>query len=105
MRSHEGTEYITVPHKKSNYNSKIYVEKCEVCGKSIEAGNVLESHHIVEQKNFDENKLCGFLKKDAKKNIAILCASCHDKIDTGEIITKGRLDTSEGDMLDFEIIE
>jgi len=94
-------EYDEVNIKKSNYNDDFMVE-CHVC----KGTKNLESPHIVPQKDFDENKTHKtnkHIKKNHYSNLVTLCASCHDKIDTDEVVINGWLETSNGIKLDYEI--
>jgi len=94
-------EYDSITTEKtSKYNSDIYVSECEICKSTTH----LETHHIVWQKEFDENlvninKLC--LLKNNKSNLVVLCQYCHDMVDRNEIIINGWLDTSNGRKLDW----
>jgi DNA mismatch repair protein MutS len=91
---------INVP-KKSNYNDDFMIE-CEICKNKKN----LESHHIMPQKDFDENKTHKKLlhiKKDNYSNIVTLCSKCHDKIDTDELIINGWIETSKGKHLDYKV--
>ena len=45
-----GTD-ILVRNKKSKYNSKLIIDKCQICNKN----NATESHHIKQHKDADEN--------------------------------------------------
>ena len=90
--------------KKSRYNSKKIIHKCEVCGYQPKKNGIpLDTHHINEQKNCDS---LGFVKdkafhKNEEYNLVSLCKSCHLKIDTGELIIKGYISTTSGRMLDY----
>ena len=42
-------------------------------------------------------------KKNHYSNLVTLYASCHDKIDTDEVVINGWLETSNGRKLDYEI--
>ena len=46
-------------NKKSNYNSKLYMTNCQICGTK----DNLETHHINFQKDTDKN---GFVNKSGK---------------------------------------
>jgi len=94
-------EYEEINIKKSNYNDDFMIE-CHICKDTKN----LESHHIIPQKDFDENethKINKHIKKNHYSNIVTLCSSCHDKIDTDEIVINGWLETSNGKKLDYEI--
>jgi len=89
--------------KKSKYNSKIYMNKCEICN----CKDKLETHHIVWQKDFNPinginlNKF--YLQKNNESNLVTLCTLCHDKVDSNEIIIDGWNETSEGRKLKYEL--
>jgi DNA mismatch repair protein MutS len=85
--------------KKSKYNSKIYMEKCEICNKT----NKLETHHIVWQKDFINNNNKFYLQKNNESNLVTLCSLCHDKVDNDELIIYGWKETSSGRKFEYEI--
>jgi len=76
--------------KQSRYNSEVYVDKCANCNRQDVQ---LHTHHIIEQKLADNKQLVkkvivangqaidiGFLHKNAKDNLIILCHTCHEKL-------------------------
>ena len=83
--------------KTSNYNSKVFMNQCEICKNK----NNLETHHIEFQINTDEH---GFVKKEGKKhihknhksNLIVLCNKCHDKIHNNKLNIQGYIETSSG---------
>lgn len=93
--------------KRSNYNRKKITNHCEVCGWIPKNDSIpLETHHIQEQKNCDQN---GFVNdkhyhKNKTFNLVSLCKDCHFKIDTGELIINGYKQTTDGIILDFFVI-
>jgi DNA mismatch repair protein MutS len=101
-----GNKTDVVSKKKSNYNKKKTMTSCQVCGyKPKDKKSVpLESHHINEQQNTDEK---GFVNdkhfhKNELYNLVCLCKSCHQKIDTGELIIRGYKQSVSGLFLDWE---
>ena len=92
-------EYEDINLKQSRYNSKVLIDYCKIC----ESKKNLEYHHIHFQKDFNDGVLVDnpHIKKDAKYNGVVLCRKCHDKVDRGEIIINGWLETSGGRELDF----
>lgn len=73
--------------KTSKYNSKLVMEKCELC----ESKDKLETHHIVFQKDFNKklvNKNKFHLVKNDLNNLVCLCQKCHDEIDRNNIKIK-----------------
>ena len=85
-----------VSTKKSKYNSKKYMTKCELCGKKKQ--DELETHHIIEQKESNED---GFLEnemyhKNELFNLMVLCKKCHKKITFKKMKTSKKKLTSKG---------
>ena len=88
--------------KKSKYNSKKIINKCEICN----SHENLETHHIFEQANTNDK---GFIpKKGIHKNhisnLSVLCKKCHDDVTYNRIIIHGYLDSINGKFLDYEKI-
>lgn len=84
----------------SKYNSSVYVDSCEICGKKIkyiDGVSTLDTHHINLQKDCVDGVVVGkeHIKKNAKYNLVVLCKKCHNKIHNGEIKIKG-ITTSSG---------
>ncbi len=98
-------EYDNIQEDKSSkYNSNVIVSCCEVC----KSKNKLETHHIVWQKDFDDNlinKSKFYLQKNDSANLVVLCQECHDKVDREEIIINGWVETSVGRKFDYEVVE
>jgi len=85
-----------VSTKKSKYNSKKYIVKCELCG--VNKQDQLETHHIIEQKDSNQD---GFFEKEMYHknelfNLMILCKKCHKKITFKKIKTSKKKLTSNG---------
>lgn len=73
----EGKNYAILSTKKSKYNSSLYVHECHSCGKEM---TDLHTHHIIPQKEADENGLIeGRIQKDKLFNLEVLCKDCHIK--------------------------
>lgn len=89
-----------ISDKTSRYNSKLYVYKCEICGRKDLNGEFspLETHHINYQKNcingFSINK--PHIQKNSMANLIVICQTCHDKIHNNEIAVDGYVMTSSG---------
>ena len=97
-------EYDNIKVKKSLYNSDILMTNCYIC----KTHEHLETHHIIWQKDFDDNgyhKNKYHLKKNDKSNLLVLCLTCHDKVDREEIIIDGWSDTSNGKELLYSVKE
>jgi DNA mismatch repair protein MutS len=82
--------------KKSNYNNKLFIDKCHVCGTNA---TELDTHHIKEQCNFDENDI----HKDKLSNLVVLCKKHHDEVHNGNLEINGYIDTINGKKLDYSI--
>ena len=101
-----GNKTDIVSKKRSNYNRKKRLTSCEVCGYKPKDKNSipLETHHINEQQNTDER---GFVNdkhfhKNELYNLVCLCKTCHQKIDTGELVVRGYKQSVSGLFLDWE---
>ena len=92
----EQNEKVVNTHQ-SQYNSELYMDKCEICGEKS-----METHHIKEQHLFDENNMLDHVPKNNLSNLVPLCADCHLNVHHGNLIIRGYQDTSEGRKLDFE---
>jgi len=88
--------------KKSKYNKKLFMDKCEICLHKPKPNEIpLETHHINPQKDTDSK---GFLlkidkthtHKNKKGNLVTLCYECHDKIDREDLYIYGYIDSSKG---------
>lgn len=100
-----------ISEKVSKYNSHVYVDSCQICGKKNneqeEYVGMLDTHHINFQSDCDDNGFVigkSYLKMNNKCNLAILCKRCHVKVHHNRIKVSGYKDTSNGRILDYEII-
>lgn len=93
-----------LPEKTSKYNTKVYIDKCHICGITNNTGGYFDTHHINHQKDCEDGfvKDKPHIKMNAKYNLIPLCESCHHKVHHGELDINGYLDTSKGKVLDFE---
>ena len=94
-------EYDNIKIKKSIYNKDVYLTECFIC----KSKNNLESHHIIWQKDFNDNGYHNkiHIRKHDSSNLISLCMECHDKVDRNEIIINGWIETSNGKELDYNI--
>ena len=84
--------------KKSQYNSKIYMDECKIClSKHID----LETHHIKDQQYADADNIIDHHHKNIKHNLVQLCKACHLRVTVGEIDIIGWKETSVGKKLDW----
>jgi DNA mismatch repair protein MutS len=96
-------EYDNINNKTSKYNSNVYIDRCMICDSTTN----LECHHIVWQKDFNNDNINMnkfHLQKNDSSNLVILCMKCHDMVDRGEIHINGWLDTSDGKIFDYKMI-
>ena len=93
-----------ISNKKSRYNSKKSVDKCEICNYVPQKGSIpLDTHHVNFQKDCDES---GFINgkhfhKNEVYNLVTLCKPCHHKIDTEDLIVFGYKQGTNGLFLDY----
>ena len=100
LEEYEGVQSNTI----SRYNNNVYMNCCEICKNKTN----LETHHIVWQKDFNDNEINQnkfYLKKNDSANLVTLCSSCHDKVDRNDIIVNGWTNTSAGRKFDYQIVE
>ena len=72
---HEGNNSELLNYKKSRYNSKVFVDKCNRCGRKHD----LHTHHIHEQHTSNKNGIINHFPKNIRHNLEILCEECHIK--------------------------
>lgn len=65
---------MVVPNQKSRYNSHKYIGICEKCGKA----KAVDTHHVQEQHDADENGFIGSMHKNHLSNLMGLCKECHN---------------------------
>lgn len=90
-------ETLILDDKVSNYNSKLYVDNCTICGVN---GSTypLDTHHIKEQNTFDKDDF----NKDKLSNLIVLCKEHHDLVHNGNLEINGYIDTVNGKKLDYK---
>jgi DNA mismatch repair protein MutS len=72
----KGENMLFLNTKKSRYNSKVYIDVCQICG----VNENLHTHHINEQHTADERGMISHFHKNIKFNLMIVCESCHQSI-------------------------
>lgn len=99
-QEYNGNNLNIVNTNKSKYNSKIFIDKCSICGENTE-----EIHHIIEQKNANDKGIIEShqIHKNRKSNLINVCSTCHDNIHSQKIEVKGYLQTSDGIKLETKI--
>ena len=86
--------------KKSNYNSKIILDKCKICNEYA-----TEVHHIKFQSEADVNNMIDHVPKNNKSNLVQLCERCHNSVHNNNLMIKGYVQTSNGLELDYKYLE
>jgi DNA mismatch repair protein MutS len=73
--------------RKSRYNAKKTLQKCECCGyKPTDSRSLpLDTHHIEFQCNADHEGFHGSQHKNALHNLVCVCKQCHCKIHKGDL--------------------
>lgn len=86
--------------KRSKYHKELYIGKCALCEEPVE-----EVHHIVQQKDADENGNIDHFHKNHKYNLIPLCKKHHQLVHEKKIVISGFVMTSGGLKLHYEINE
>ena len=86
--------------KKSNYNTDIVMDKCQICNEKS-----VHTHHIKEQNTADKNNIIDFHHKNKKHNLVPLCELCHNNVHHGNLRIYGYQQTNEGIQLNYEYIK
>ena len=87
-------EKCILEDKTSNYNSKLYVDKCAICGDNGYQ-YPLDTHHIKEQYLFEDDDI----HKDKLANLVVLCKKHHDEVHHGNLEINGYINTTKGKKL------
>lgn len=87
--------------KKSNYNAKLYVDECVICGRNANQIQ-LHTHHIVEQNEYENGKMnVNGVQMNQMRNLVVLCEDHHEEIHHGKLRVIGWKDTSQGRVLEW----
>jgi len=90
--------------KTSSYNSSLNIECCENCKNTIHS--TLEVHHIVQQKEANENGfLPNGLHKHNLRNLVVLCSTCHDLYHAGKLEIGNLKQTSIGEVREIKVVD
>lgn len=107
---HDSNEKTHISIKKSKYNKNVILSNCYICNElNIKNHdlNILETHHIIFQNNFDNDK-CNIatkshIKKNQESNLVNLCKFHHLEVHKNNISINGWVKTSNGKKLDYSI--
>lgn len=95
-----GIEEKMVSEKVSQYNSKLLISKCNICGNETE-----EVHHIKEQHLANSDGMIDNFHKNNLFNLVQLCHNCHHEVHHGNLQIDGYVMTSNGIELQHHFIE
>jgi DNA mismatch repair protein MutS len=105
LNEYDGLSTCNISNNKvCKYNSNVFLSCCEICKNKQN----LETHHIIWQKDFNNNNInesIFYLQKNDASNLVTLCMQCHDKVDRNEIVINGWKDTSTGRIFDYILVE
>jgi len=87
--------------EKSNYNSQIYTDSCQICGTK----NNIDQHHIIYQSNCDQNGLAQHIPMNNPSNLAFLCKKHHQEVHQDKLVIQGYVTTSYGIHLDYYFVK
>ena len=85
-------------NKKSNYNSKLIMNVCSICGVSEQE---MDTHHIIEQHEFQKHSFF----KNKLSNLVVLCQKHHDQVHHGNLKIYGYFETENGKELKYDYVE
>jgi len=94
------TSEVLINDKKSNYNTDILMDICQVCNAKSE-----HTHHIKEQNEANSNDIIDHHHKNISHNLVPLCESCHHKVHNENLRIYGYHQTNEGIKLNYEYID
>lgn len=104
------SSYLENNIKTSKYNKKVLLSNCYICNdlniKDHDL-NILETHHIIFQNNYTNNK-CNItskshIKKNQESNLVNLCKYHHLEVHKNNITINSWIKTSNGKKLDYII--
>lgn len=94
--------------KRARYCSDVYLHACVICNKrntTVKHSGMLDCHHITSQHLCKKNGFAiGGQMMNDDANLIVLCKKCHYAVHHNKLKINGYLDTSNGRMVDFEIL-
>ena len=91
--------------KTSKYNKNVYMDECQICNRNKNEVD-LDVHHILYQKDFDENNNMNHIKKDNSNNLVVLCKDHHNDVHNNKLKIFGYDKTLNGErILKYEFIK
>ena len=89
--------HFLIPYKKSNYNSKLIMHTCSICGIKEKE---MDTHHIIEQHQFHEHSFF----KNKLSNLVVLCQEHHEQVHNDKLKIYGYFETENGKELKYDYI-
>ena len=80
----------------SKWNGGVVRKECSKCGFHIVKD--LEVHHIRERSTAKDGRLPNGMGQDHIRNLAVLCAKCHDEVHAGKITIPPMMQTTKGSL-------
>jgi DNA mismatch repair protein MutS len=80
--------------KPSAWNSEVVRKTCEVCGKAVI--KELEVHHVQARATAVNQRLENGTHMNDKRNLVVICQTCHDAVHANKIEVQGQVMTSDG---------
>jgi len=87
----------------SAWNTDIVRRECEICKKSIV--KELEVHHIQARETATNGRLENGTHMNEKRNLVVICQTCHDEIHAGSMVMGELKITSDGPERKMTVVE
>lgn len=107
------TKYVSdiVIKKKSKYNSSLFMDRCQLCGKqnsyNKDGIGYFDTHHINHQKNCKNGFVIDkpYLLKNDKSNLIVLCKRCHSDLHSNKFNVTKLTKTSDGIVPEITFVD
>jgi DNA mismatch repair protein MutS len=87
----------------SSWNSTIVRKECEICKKAIQSE--LEVHHIQPRASATNQVLMDGTHMNDKRNLIVICQTCHDNVHAGTMEIGPLIHTSDGPERQIQMIQ
>jgi 5-methylcytosine-specific restriction endonuclease McrA len=87
----------------SDWNSGVQRRVCSACGSNTVRD--LEVHHIEARATATQGRLADGSDMNNMRNLAVLCASCHDRVHSQKLEIGPTKQTSEGPILEVKDLQ
>ena len=85
----------------SSWNASVIRKECEICKHPIVRD--LEVHHIKQRKDAKDQHFSDGTHMNDRRNLVVVCQSCHDKHHAGELEIGPEKQTSKGPQREFTV--